>query len=63
MTDDVGRGLDERIGIELDILRGWITFRARSASSRFPRLAAIARRILGIRDASAAGATAWSESL
>jgi hypothetical protein len=52
----------ERSKIERDILRGWIAYRARDVSQRFPRLAAIARRSLGIAEPSDAGATVWSES-
>src|SRR5262249_38640346 len=52
----------DRSKIEQDILRGWIAYRARDASQRFPRLAAIAKRSLGITDPSHAGATVWSES-
>jgi hypothetical protein len=52
----------DRSKIEWDILRGWIAYRARDASQGFPRLAAIAKRSLGITDPSHAGATVWSES-
>jgi hypothetical protein len=54
--------IGERVGIELQIGRGWLSFRAREAAQRFPRLAAIARRALGIKGPVQAGATTWSES-
>jgi hypothetical protein len=54
--------IGERIGIELDILRGWLSYRLRMASQRFPRLAASVKRVLGIADSSQAGAVVWSES-
>ncbi len=52
----------ERVGIEFEILRGWISFRTRAAAQRFPRLAAAARRVLGIAGPAQAGATVWSET-
>src|SRR5262249_53054940 len=55
-------GLGERARIELEILRGRLSCRARAASQRFPRLAARARRALGIAEPSQVGATVWSES-
>lgn len=54
--------LAERIGIEGDILSGWLSYRARMASQRFPKLSRLAKRLLGIADPSRAGATAWTES-
>jgi hypothetical protein len=54
--------IGEKIGIDLDILRGWLSFRLRMASQRFPRLAASVKRVLGIADSSQAGAVVWSES-
>ena len=54
--------IGERIRIELQILRGWVSYQARTASRRFPRLAAVARRALGIAESSHAGATVWSGS-
>src|SRR5262249_20413872 len=52
--------IGERVRIELDILRGWLSFRARAASQSHPRLAATTRRILGLADPAKAGATVWS---
>lgn len=50
----------ERSGIELAILRGWLSFRLRGASQRFPRLAAIARKSLGLKNPAEVGAKVWS---
>jgi hypothetical protein len=52
--------IGERVRIELDILRGWLSFRVRAAAQRFPRLAALARRTLGIKSPAEAGAKVWS---
>jgi Sulfotransferase domain len=54
--------MGESVRIELEILRGWLSFRVREASQRFPRLAAIARRALGIKSPAQVGAKVWSES-
>lgn len=54
--------LGDRVRIELEIVRGRLSFLARATSQRFPRLAAAARRALGLSDPSQAGATVWSES-
>jgi hypothetical protein len=66
MSHDAAAGpglpIGARIGIEIDILRGWLSCKLRAASQRFPRLAATAKRMLGIADASQAGAVVWSES-
>ncbi len=51
----------ERARIELEIVRGWLSFRLREASQRFPRVAATARRALGIKRPEQVGAKAWSE--
>jgi hypothetical protein len=53
--------LGERARIEVEILRGWLSFRAYAAALRFPRLAAMARRCLGIAGTSQVGATVWPE--
>lgn len=54
--------IGERLRIEREIFRGWLSYRSRTASQRYPRLAAMAKRALGITDPSHVGATAWSES-
>jgi hypothetical protein len=54
--------IGERIGIEIEILRGRLSYQLRAASRRFPRLAAIAKRELGISEPAQAGAVVWSES-
>jgi hypothetical protein len=54
--------IGERVRIEFEILRGWLSYRARTASLRFPRLAATTKQMLGIAEPSQAGATVWSES-
>ncbi len=66
MTDD-GAGappvpIGERIGVEIAILRGWRSYQLRAASRRFPRLAAMAKRVLGAAEPSPVGAVVWSES-
>jgi hypothetical protein len=52
--------IGEGVRIELDFLRGWLSFRARAASQSYPRLAATTRRMLGLADPAKAGATVWS---
>jgi hypothetical protein len=52
----------ETVRIELDLLRGWLSFRLRAASQRFPRLASMAKRALGITESPHVGAVVWSES-
>jgi hypothetical protein len=54
--------IGERIGIEVEILRGWLSYQLRAASQRFPRLAAMVKRVLGIAEPSQVGAVVWSES-
>jgi hypothetical protein len=54
--------IGERIGIEIEILRGRLSYQLRAASRRFPRLAAIAKRTLGIAESAEVGAVVWSES-
>jgi hypothetical protein len=56
-----GVSIPGRIGIEIEILRGWLSYRLRAASRRFPRLAATAKRVLRIADPSQVGAVVWSE--
>jgi Sulfotransferase domain len=51
----------QRLRLELDIVAGWMSYRARATSQRFPRLAATVKRWLGIADSSRTGATVWSE--
>jgi hypothetical protein len=52
--------IGERLRIELEILRGWLSFRVREAAQRFPRLAAIARKALGLKSPAEVGAKVWS---
>lgn len=52
--------ISERARIERDILRGRASYRARAASERYPRLASIARRMLGIAGPANVGATTWA---
>lgn len=52
----------DRARIECEIFRGWLSYRAHAASQRFPRPAAMARRVLGIAEPSHAVATVWSEA-
>jgi Sulfotransferase domain len=54
--------LGEKLGIEVDILRGWLSYQTRTASQRFPRLATTGKRMLGIANPSQVGAVVWSES-
>jgi hypothetical protein len=54
--------IGERIGIEIEILGGWLSYQLRAASQRFPRLAAVAKRMLGIAEPAQVGAVVWSES-
>ncbi len=54
--------IGDRLRIERDLLRGWVSCQARTASERFPRLAAFARRMLGRTSPTAVGATAWGGS-
>jgi hypothetical protein len=56
-----GVSIAGRIGIEIQILRGWLSYRLRAASRRFPRLAATAKRVLRIADPPQVGAVVWSE--
>jgi Sulfotransferase domain len=51
----------EKLRLELDIVAGWLSYRVRATSQRFPRLAATIKRWLGIADSSQAGAIVWSE--
>jgi hypothetical protein len=53
--------IGEGIRIEVEILRGWFSFQLREVSQRFPRLAATARRALGIKSPTEVGARVWSE--
>jgi hypothetical protein len=55
-------GLGERIGIEVDLARGRLSYLLRAASLRFPRLAHAIKRLLGIPTGGDVGATVWSES-
>jgi hypothetical protein len=48
-----------RVRIESLILRGWLSCRIRSAAQRYPRLAASARRTLGLKDPAEVGARSW----
>ncbi len=50
-----------RLRLELDIVAGWMSYRVRATSQRFPRLAATVKRWLGIADSPQARATVWSE--
>jgi hypothetical protein len=62
--DTAGPGsiaIADRPSIESEILRGALAFRLRAASQRFPRLAAVVKRALGITAAPSVRATAWSE--
>lgn len=59
---DPPAGLIERIGIERDILVGWASYQVGAASRRWPRLAAFARRMLGIGRNVRGGAVVWGES-
>ncbi|MHB1561457.1 MAG: sulfotransferase domain-containing protein [Isosphaeraceae bacterium] len=59
---DLPSGLVERIGIERDILVGWVSYRIGAASRRWPRLASGARKMLRIGRNSRGGAVVWKES-
>lgn len=59
---DPPAGMIEQIGIECDILVGWMSYQVGAASRRWPRLAALARRLLGIGRNARGGAVVWSES-
>jgi Sulfotransferase domain len=50
----------QRIRIGRDILIGRVSYQARAASQRFPRLASAAKRMLGIADQAPVGAKVWA---
>ncbi len=54
--------LRDRLRIEFDLLIGWLNYRARDASQRFPRLALAVKQLLGIPTPSEVGAKVFSES-
>jgi hypothetical protein len=55
-------GLAESILVEVDLALGRLAFLVRAASQRFPRLADIAKRLLGLPPGPPSGAKVWSES-
>jgi hypothetical protein len=54
--------IGERVRIDVEILDGWMSFRLRETSQRFPRAATIARRVLRVKSPAQVGARVWSES-
>lgn len=54
--------LGDRLRVELEIIRGRLSYLARTASMRYPRLAAAAKRALGMAEPSHVGATVWSDA-
>jgi hypothetical protein len=54
-------GITQRLSVEREIARGWLSYQIRAVSQRFPRLAAMAKRALGIANPSQVGAIVWSE--
>jgi hypothetical protein len=55
-------GWRDALRIEADLAVGRLNYLARAASLRYPRLARMARRLLGSPTEGQAGATVWSES-
>jgi hypothetical protein len=52
----------ESLRLEVDLAIGSLNYLVRALSQRFPRLARLAKRWLGIRTGEPAGATVWSET-
>jgi hypothetical protein len=55
-------GVRDRVRIEADLIVGWVNYQIRTASQRYPRLAAGLKRLLGMQTPTQIGATVWSES-